>query len=167
MAFIATLGTHFEVLTFVFSKFEECNKLRRDKCQFLKPKNLKPLKSQIEYLGFMMDESGIKLFSARVQSIQNMRALRNVKMLRNFDCRFGDAMKGQNEASNEFIRRNVQEQSLNNVLRSSEFKMSHIDFSKMLVLETDVSKFVIADVLYQADFETESNLQELLYCFVL
>ena len=75
--FSTTMLEHFETLKVVLRRFEEAGlKIKVKKCQFLK--------RELEYLGHMINEDGIKMQEGKIKAIREYSPPENVKSLRRF-----------------------------------------------------------------------------------
>ncbi|UYV79824.1 K02A2.6-like [Cordylochernes scorpioides] len=76
---IATVSVekHLAVLKTVFLRLEKYNiKLKKDKCKFVQ--------REIEYLGHLIKEDGIRPLDHKVQALQKAKSLKNISELRSF-----------------------------------------------------------------------------------
>lgn len=74
-----TIEEHLEILREVFELAGKCKlKIREDKCYFLH--------TEITYLGYLIDENGIRPSNANIESIVNYPIPRNAKAVHRFVC---------------------------------------------------------------------------------
>lgn len=162
---------HLRNLNIVFETLELANmKVQLDKCEFLK--------KEVEFLGFIVSDSGIKTNPKRVEAINNFPPPRTLKELRsflgmsNFYRRFirdyakiakpltillrGEGGRTSKYASSK-IKINLNEDAiiafnnLKNALTSEDVILAYPDFGKEFHLTTDASNYALGAVLSQDD----------------
>lgn len=163
--------THLENLQTVFETLELANmKVQLDKCHFLK--------KEVEFLGFLVSDSGIKTNPKRVEAINNcaipktLRDLRSFLGLANFYRRFikdfakiakpltlllrGEGGRASKHTSSK-IEIKLNEDAVNafgklkSTLMSEDVLLAYPDFDKEFHLTTDASNYALGAVLAQDD----------------
>lgn len=160
---------HFKNLQLVFETLEKANvKIQLDKCEFLK--------TEVEFLGFIVSAEGIKTNPKKVEAIANFPPPRTLKDLRSFLGMSGyyrrfirdyaklakpltsllrgeDGRVSKNSSRKTLIslNRNAMEafNKLKNSLISEDVILSHPNFEKGFELTTDASDYAIGAVLSQ------------------
>lgn len=163
--------SHLRNLRTVFETLENANlKVQLDKCDFLK--------TEVEFLGFIVSNKGIKTNPERVKSIRDfpvpktLRDLRSFLGLSNFYRRFVRdyaklakpltvLLRGEkgriSKHSSKNIKLNLDEMTINsfnklkNALMSEDVLLAYPDFSKEFHLTTDASNYALGAVLSQED----------------
>lgn len=163
--------THFKNLEKVFQTLERANmKVQLDKCAFLK--------SEVEFLGFIISSSGIRTNPAKVKAIMNFPHPKTLKDLRSFLGLSGyyrrfikgyanlakpltTLLRGEggriskNLSSKKAIHLNDEAIAAFNKVKhslvSSDLLLAYPDFNREFQLTTDASDYAIGAVLEQND----------------
>lgn len=163
--------THLKNLHTVFQTLEGANlKVQLDKCEFLK--------NEVEFLGFLISDSGIRTNPTRVEAIKNFPLPRTLKDLRsflglsNFYRRFikdyakiakpltlllrgekGRVSKHMSKKINVDLDENAITafNKLKDSLISEDVLLAYPDFGKEFQLTTDASNYALGAVLSQDD----------------
>lgn len=167
--FSKTEKEHFENLRKIFKTLESANfKIQLDKCEFLK--------TEVEFLGFIVGAAGIKANQNKIEAIANIPPPKTLKDLRSFLGMSGyyrrfikdyaklakpltSLLRGEEgriskNASKKLkisLDQNALDafQKLKNSLISGDVILSHPDFEKSFDLTTDASDYAIGAVLSQ------------------
>lgn len=160
---------HFSNLEKVLKTLEASNmKIQSDKCEFMK--------TDIEFLGFVVSKDGIKTNPQKVQAIANMAVPKTLKDLRSFLGMSGyyrrfiqdyakiakpltsllrgvDGRVSKNQSKNKIVHLDSKAlnafNNLKNCLVSKEVVLTHPNFEKEFHLTTDASDYAIGAVLSQ------------------
>lgn len=163
--------THLKNLQTIFQTLELANlKVQLDKCEFLK--------REVEFLGFLISDSGIKTNPERIKAVKNFPVPKTLKDLRsflglsNFYRRFirdyakiakpltlllrGDNGRVSKHHSKK-INVDLNEEAINafnklkDSLTSEDVLLAYPDFNKEFHLTTDASNYALGAVLSQDD----------------
>lgn len=162
---------HYENLEIILKTIEEANmKIQIDKCEFMK--------DEVEFLGFIITQTGIKANQKKVQAIVEMLPPKTVKELRSFLGMAGyyrrfikdfaklakpltyllrgeDGHVSRNQSKTKKIHLDNEAiesfSKLKNSLMSKEVILSHPNFDKDFELTTDASDYAIGAVLSQGN----------------
>jgi hypothetical protein len=160
---------HFVNLKLIFSTLEAANmKVQLDKCEFLR--------NEVEFLGFIVSDEGIKSNPKKTEVIKNIPPPKNLKDLRSFlgmtsyYRRFipnyaeiakpltgllrgegGRVSKTQSKNIPVTLNKDAEEafQKIKNCLVSDQVILTYPDFEKPFELHTDASDYAIGAVLSQ------------------
>lgn len=161
--------SHLKNISTIFETLEKANiKVQLDKCEFLK--------KEVEFLGFIISDSGIKTNPKRVEAIEKfplpltLKDLRSFLGLCNFYRRFirdyakiskpltiylrGEAGRASKYVSNKMAIDLDQEaveafNKLKRILSSEDVILAYPDFNKEFELTTDASHYAMGAVLSQ------------------
>lgn len=167
--FAENIDSHIRNMKTIFSTLEKANmKVQLDKCEFLK--------KEVEFLGFIVADTGIKTNPKRVEAIQNfplpktLKDLRSFLGLSNFYRRFirdyakiakpltsllrGEAGRMSKYSSNKMVINLDPDamdafRKLKTTLSSSDVILAYPDFSREFDLTTDASNYAMGAVLSQ------------------
>jgi hypothetical protein len=168
--FSKTFNQHMEHLEEVFKKLMKANlKLKPKKCVFFK--------NEVEYLGFIIDENGLKPQPAKIEAIQKMSApisKRDIQVFlgmtgyyRRFISNFSKIaeplfylLKGENK----FIWMEDCQRAFSELKNSLMTKpvLKYPNFDQTFIMQTDASLTAIGGVLSQLD--EDGNENPVAYC---
>lgn len=169
--FSKTEEEHFTDMETVFKTLEEANmKIQLDKSEFLK--------KEVEFLGFIVSQNGIKTNQKKVQAVKDFPIPKNLKELRSFLGMSGyyrrfirdyakiakpltALLRGEDGRSSKTVSKNViikldkeaidAFNKIKKTLISDEIILSFPNFEKDFELTTDASNFSLGAVLSQND----------------
>ena len=162
LVFSPDIETHLIHLQIVFQRLREADlKLRKEKCSFFK--------CNIQYLGHIISEHGIKPVPEKLESIKNMPVPKDAKGSKTvfwsrgiFVPRFADIARPMTHLTKqnvEFEWSDICQQSFE-ILKKTLYEepiLKYPDPNKPYILYTDASKYTWACVLTQAEKYTQEN----------
>ena len=162
----ATFEEHINNLRAVLLRLREnVLRLKLEKCHFLK--------TEVDYLGHVVNEQGIKPQSAKVQAIKNLALPKNIQELQSFLgmtnyyrkfvfnyseivtplTRLTGGRKNKGSDKTPITMNETEKKAFSKLkeVLSEDLILAYPDFSKPFILTTDSSSFAIGGVLQQED----------------